>query len=584
MTSFAIKDEFYLDEQPMKIISGSIHYFRVVPAYWQDRLEKLRLMGCNTVETYVPWNMHEPQEGTFDFQDQLDLRHFIQLAQEVGLYVILRPAPYICAEWEFGGLPYWLLKDPFMKIRFDYLPFMEKIARYFEQLFAQVVDLQITQGGPILMMQVENEYGSYANDKNYLRKSAALMRKNGVEVPLFTSDGPWLDMLENGSIKDIALPTINCGSGIKENFKKLREFHGKKQPLMVMEFWIGWFDAWGDDKHHTTSVTDAANELRDCLEAGSVNIYMFHGGTNFGFMNGANYYEKLSPDVTSYDYDALLTEWGDVTPKYQAFQKIIGEIAELPEFPLTTKITKRAYGSWEVSQRVSLFETLAAISQPVNNNYPLTMEQLDQGTGYVYYRSQIGAPRVIEDYRLIHCQDRAHTFINDQLQFIQYDQEIGQKKTFTLTAESNELGILVENMGRVNYSVHMNHQYKGIKDGVIVNGAFQSEWEIYSLPMNNLDRVDFSGNWQMGQPSFSKVNFRVDQPGDTFLELPGWGKGFVVINGHNIGRFWEKGPQKRLYVPAPYLREGENEVVIFESDGQVSDTIIFHDQPDLGPN
>ena len=479
MTAFVIKDEFYLNDQPMKIISGSIHYFRVVPAYWRDRLEKLRLMGCNTVETYVPWNMHEPQEGKFDFSDNLDLRRFIQLAQEVGLYVILRPAPYICAEWEFGGLPYWLLKDPFMKIRFDYPPFMEKIARYFTQLFSQVSDLQITQEGPILMMQVENEYGSYGNDKSYLRKSAELMRHNGIDVSLFTSDGPWLDMLENGSIKDIALPTINCGSDIQENFRKLQEFHGKKQPLMVMEFWIGWFDAWGDDKHHTTSVTDAANELRDCLEAGSVNIYMFHGGTNFGFMNGANYYEKLSPDVTSYDYDALLSEWGDVTPKYEAFQQVIGEITEIPSFPLTTKITKRAYGSWKVSQRVSLFETLASISQPVKHNYPLTMELLDQATGYVYYRSQIGKSRVIEDYRLIHCQDRAHTFINNQLQFIQYDQEIGQKKTLTLTEESNELGILVENMGRVNYSVQMNHQYKGIKDGVIVNGAFQSEWEIY---------------------------------------------------------------------------------------------------------
>ena len=186
MTAFVIKDEFYLNDQPMKIISGSIHYFRVVPAYWRDRLEKLRLMGCNTVETYVPWNMHEPQEGKFDFSDNLDLRRFIQLAQEVGLYVILRPAPYICAEWEFGGLPYWLLKDPFMKISFDYQPFMEKIARYFTQLFSQVSDLQITQEGPILMMQVENEYGSYGNDKSYLRKSAELMRHNGIDVSLLS--------------------------------------------------------------------------------------------------------------------------------------------------------------------------------------------------------------------------------------------------------------------------------------------------------------------------------------------------------------------------------------------------------------
>ena len=215
----------------MKIISGSIHYFRVVPAYWRDRLEKLRLMGCNTVETYVPWNMHEPQEGKFDFSDNLDLRRFIQLAQEVGLYVILRPAPYICAEWEFGGPSLLAVKDPFMKIRFDYPPFMEKDRSILYTAFSQVVIYRSLQEGPILMMQVENEYGSYGNDKSYLRKSAELMRHNGIDVPLFTSDGPWLDMLENGSIKDIALPTINCGSDIQENFRKLQEFHGEEAAI-----------------------------------------------------------------------------------------------------------------------------------------------------------------------------------------------------------------------------------------------------------------------------------------------------------------------------------------------------------------
>ncbi len=318
MTTFSISDEFYLDQKPFKFISGSIHYFRVVPEYWRDRLEKLRLMGCNTVETYVPWNLHEPQEGQYCFDDGLDLRRFIQTAQEVGLYVILRPAPYICAEWEFGGLPYWLLQDSNMKLRFDYPPFMEKIERYFSHLFPQVNDLQFTHGCPILMMQVENEYGGYANDKNYLRKMAAAMRTAGVDTPLVTSDGPWHDMLENGSIQDVALATINCGSKIKEHFERLKTFHGEKKPLMVMEFWIGWFDAWGDDHHHTTSTEDAVKELTDCLAQGSVNIYMFHGGTNFGFMNGANYYQQLAPDVTSYDYDALLTEWGEPTDCHTA--------------------------------------------------------------------------------------------------------------------------------------------------------------------------------------------------------------------------------------------------------------------------
>lgn len=582
METFKIEDEFYLNEKPIKIISGAIHYFRVVPEYWRDRLEKLRLMGCNTVETYVAWNQHEPREGEYHFEAGLDLRKFIQTAQEVGLYVILRPAPYICAEWEFGGLPFWLLNDSNMKLRFEYQPFMNKINQYFKHLFPQVVDLQITHGGPIILMQVENEYGGYANDQGYMRKMAELMIENGVDVPLVTSDGPWGDMLENGSIQDLALATVNCGSNIKEHFKRLREFHGEKRPLMVMEFWIGWFDAWGDEAHHTTSVEDASNELADILEEGSVNIYMFHGGTNFGFTSGANYYEKLAPDVTSYDYDALLTEWGDITPKYEAFKEIIAQHVEIPEFPLSRVINKKDYGTLKLDNRVSLFETLSDISQVVTSNYPVSMESLDQGYGYIYYKSNIGKPREISDFRLVSCMDRANIFINDEAKLIQYDLEIGQKEEFTLTAPENELGILVENMGRVNYSVKMNHQHKGIKDGVVINGAFQSNWDIYTLPMDNLDKVDFSKKYISGQPSFSRFVLEASELADTFIDMSGWGKGFVVVNGFNIGRFWEVGPQKRLYIPAPILKKGTNEIIIFESDGIVSDEVSLKEESDLG--
>lgn len=579
---FTIQEEFYLDDEPFKIISGSIHYFRVVPEYWRDRLEKLRLMGCNTVETYVPWNLHEPQEGQFHFEKGLDLRHFIEIAQEVGLYVILRPAPYICAEWEFGGLPYWLLQDPKMKLRFSYPNFMAKIQRYFAQLLPQVTDLQIQAGGPIILMQVENEYGGYGNDKVYLRQMAQLMRDNGVTVPLVTSDGPWHDMLDNGSIPDIALPTINCGSDIKKWFQRLRAFHGTKKPLMVMEFWIGWFDAWGDEAHHTTSVASATKELRDILAEGSVNIYMFHGGTNFGFTSGANYYEKLAPDVTSYDYDALLTEWGDITEKYTAFQEVISEYTELPQFPLSTEIKKKAYGTLQAKERVSLFATLERLAKPTRSPYPVTMEELNQATGYVYYRSQLGKARPVEDFRLISCMDRVNVFVNETLAMTQYDQEIGVKQPLSLTAEENELGLLVENMGRVNYSVKMNHQHKGIQDGVIVNEAFQADWEIFSLPMDNLEQVDFSAGYEAGQPSFTRFELLVEEVGDTFVELSGWGKGFVTVNGFNLGRFWEVGPQKRLYVPGPVLKEGVNEVIVFESDGKLTDEICFYAEADLG--
>ena len=581
MKTFEIKDEFYLDGQPIKIISGAIHYFRVVPEYWLDRLQKLKALGCNTVETYVPWNLHEVHEGEYSFEKGLDLRRFIETAGELGLYVILRPAPYICAEWEFGGLPYWLQNNPDLKVRFNNPAFMQKIAQYFEYLFPEVVDLQITKGGPIIMMQVENEYGSYSNDVTYLNKIADLMEKNGVEVPLVTSDGPWGDMLENGTIPDRALPTINCGSKIKEHFKRLKEFHGRKRPLMVMEFWIGWFDAWGDEAHHTMDSAAAASELDDILSEGSVNIYMFHGGTNFGFMNGANYYDNLTPDVTSYDYDALLTEWGEPTTKYEAFQKVIAKYVEIPEVELTTTILKKAYGEVAINQKTSLFNNLESISSKLNHNYPLAMEQLNQSTGFVYYKSHIGKAREIEDFRLIGANDRAHVYLNDELILTQYDLELGQSEKITLTQNTNELGILVENMGRVNYSIKMNHQEKGIKDGVIINGAFQSNWDIYSLPMNNLEQLDFTQDWQEKQPSFYQFNLEVDEIGDTFIDLAGWGKGFVTVNGFNIGRYWEIGPQQRLYVPGPLLKLGTNDIIVFESEGKIGETISFVDEPKL---
>lgn len=579
--SFVIAEEFYLNNSPFKIISGAIHYFRVVPEYWQDRLEKLKALGCNTVETYVPWNMHEQKEGVYNFAGMYNLRTFIQTAGQLGLYVILRPSPYICAEWEFGGLPYWLLQDADMKLRFSYPPYLKKIDRYYQRLFTEVKDLQIDSGGPIILMQVENEYGGYGNDKEYLYSLANLMRKHGATVPFVTSDGPWHDMLDNGSVQDLALPTINCGSGIQEHFAKLRTFHGENAPLMVMEFWIGWFDAWGDREHHTRDVESAAQELSHILEEGSVNIYMFHGGTNFGFTSGANYYEKLAPDTTSYDYDALLTEWGDITPKYEAFQKVISRYTQLPDVQFSTIIRKKSYGDIPIKQKVSLFSVVDLLAEPVDFPYPLSMEALNLPFGYLLYTTELGKPRRVEDFRLIQCADRAHVFVNHKHLFTKYDLEMEGKEVFDLLTPDNELAILVENMGRVNYSVKMNTQYKGIKGGVIVNGAFQSGWRHYALPMDNLEKLDYSREYLSGTPAFYRFELEVEERGDTFLDFAGWGKGVAFINGFNLGRFWETGPQKRLYVPAPLLKEGLNEVILFETEGKVGESISFMDSASL---
>ncbi len=309
MQQFDIRDDFYLNGEKFKIISGAIHYFRIVPEYWRDRLEKLKAMGCNTVETYVAWNMHEPKKGQYCFEGMLDLKRFILLAQELGLYVIVRPSPYICAEWELGGLPGWLLAEDGMRLRACYEPFLKHVRDYYQVLFQILAPLQLPYGGPIILMQVENEYGYYGEDHNYMETMKQIMLNNGVVVPFVTSDGPNDESLSCGSTKG-ALPTGNFGSGTEERFQILKKYTDGG-PLMCTEFWVGWFDHWGNGGHMTGNLEQSTVDLDKMLELGSVNIYMFVGGTNFGFMNGSNYYDELTPDVTSYDYDAVLTEAGD---------------------------------------------------------------------------------------------------------------------------------------------------------------------------------------------------------------------------------------------------------------------------------
>lgn len=580
---FEIKEDFYLNGSKIKIISGALHYFRVVPEYWRDRLEKLKAMGCNTVETYVPWNMHESTKGKFNFDKILNIGKFIEIAQELELWVIIRPAPYICAEWEFGGLPGWLLTDDSMKVRTTYGPFLKHLEEYYAKLFKILTPLQVNHGGPIIMMQVENEYGYYGNDKKYLKQVSDIMRKFGAVVPFVTSDGPWGEALESGKLTDDeVLATANFGSKPKDAFQKLRELIGNR-PLMCMEFWIGWFDAWGDSEHHVRGIDDAAADLRSILKKGHVNIYMFHGGTNFGFMNGTNRYGKLAPDVTSYDYDSLLTEWGDVTPKYEAFKKVIAKYIEIPKVKLSTIINKVSYGKLNIKEKVSLFSTLERISDPIYSDYTMSMEKLGQNYGYILYRSNLGVGRVVEDFKLIGTNDRAKVYVNEKHALTQYDVELGMSAKIVFDkAQDNYVDILVENMGRVNFGESLNYQHKGIKDGVTIDKHFHAGWQQYTLPLDNLANVNYGAGYKTGTPGFYKFEFQVETLGDTFLNFDGWGKGCIFVNGFNIGRFWEIGPQKSLYIPAPLLKIGKNEIVIFETEGKINEHITLESTPNLG--
>ncbi len=583
MESFEIRDQFYLNGEPFKIISGSIHYFRVVPEYWRDRLEKLKAMGCNTVETYVAWNMHEPEKGRFNFEGMLDLSRFLRTAQELGLYAIVRPSPYICAEWEFGGLPAWLLAESNMHVRSREGRFLSYVASYFEKLFDVLVPLQVNCGGPIILMQLENEYGAWGDDKGYLEELRKLMEINGLTVPLVTSDGPWRDDLACGSLPGV-LPTVNFGSKAKTQLPFLKK-HLKNGPVMCMEFWAGWFDYWGCEKHNKRDPEEIAQDLDEILSQGSVNIYMFHGGTSFGFLNGANDYDRLTPDVSSYDYDAPLTEDGQITPKYTAMQNVISKYVSVPHVPLTTRIKRRGYGALPLKDAVSLFAVLEDIGKPVESLRPIPMEMLSQSYGYVLYRSNIDTGTLIEKFRLTQTGDRASVFLDQRRFLTLFDRELTIEHAVEWPhAKGASLDILVENLGRVNFGVMMCRQAKGIAGGVVVNSHMHSGWLQYSLPLSSeeISKLDFSKEYREELPAFYRFEFDVAEKGDTFLDMTGWGKGCAFLNGFNLGRFWDIGPQRRLYIPAPLLKLGMNEIVIFETEGKPGNTIALCDTPDLG--
>ena len=576
-----IKDKFYVNGKPVQIISGAIHYFRIVPEYWRDRLEKLKAMGCNTVETYVPWNLHEPQKGTYCFEGILDIKKFLEIAAELELWVIFRPSPYICAEWEFGGLPAWLLAEDGMRFRSSYPSFMQHTADYYKKLFEITAPLQLPLGGPIILIQVENEYGYYADDTSYLEQMKQLMVENGACVPFVTSDGPWGDALECGKLEGV-LPTGNFGSKMKAQFDVLKE-HTNGGPLMCMEFWVGWFDHWGNGGHKTSNMEENCKDLDEALQYGNINIYMFIGGTNFGFMNGSNYYDELTPDVTSYDYDAVLTECGDITPKYEAFKEIISKYIQLPVVEFTTKIEKKAYGKLNCKEKVGLFESLEDISKPVTDLFPKSMEKLGQSYGYTLYRSSLVKEKRLDKIRLYNANDRAKIYISQEPVATLYDRELLIEHEISYEYEKGStIDILTENMGRVNFGPYLDKQRKGIDGSVVINGHQHMNWEHYTLPLDNLHKLDFTKGFREQKPAFYRFELQVEEKGDTFIDMEGWGKGCVFINGFNLGRFWEIGPQKRLYLPAPLLKEGINEIIVFETEGKASEQLVLCDKPDLG--
>lgn len=579
---------FYMDGEPFLIVSGAIHYFRVPREYWYDRLLKLKECGFNCVETYTCWNLHEPQEGQFDFTGMLDIAAFLQTAQQLGLYVILRPGPYICAEWDLGGLPAWLLADPQIELRCYNEPYLSKVEAYFEKLMQYVRPYLAVNGGNIIMLQVENEYGSYGNDHRYLRAILELYRKLHADCLFFTSDGAAYTMLNGGTLPE-CLAVANFGSSVAERAKFMKEVR-PDQPFMCGEYWNGWFEHWGEAAHHRPMQEIVSDFEEFTKNDWSVNVYMFHGGTNFGFWNGANLMRgQYQPTVTSYDYGALLTEAGDRTEAYYRFREILKEkFGDRVPNSTAKESEKAAYGTVILGESAGLFDHLDRISKPISVVKPNYMEDIGQSFGYVLYRKTLEGPLDGWNLNFDEIRDRVQIFVNGEHRGTQYrNDEVTEEEKVRIPLAFGEkavLDILAENMGHVNYGPGLTEKKGAV--GMRFENQYQFGWQMYPLPMQDLSELVFSKVTEVPpqkSPAFFRGTWEIDgTPKDTFLRLDGWKKGFVTVNGFCLGRYYHIGPTHTLYVPAPMLRDGNNEILVFESDGTDTLTVEFTDLPDLG--
>ncbi|MFD1992176.1 beta-galactosidase family protein [Paenibacillus nicotianae] len=578
-----VGNAFVYNGQPIRLLSGAVHYFRIVPEYWEDRLLKLKAFGLNTIETYIPWNLHEPQEGVFEFAGIADVVSFIQLAGSLGLHVIVRPSPYICAEWEFGGLPAWLLADQNMRLRSYDTAYLDKVDAYYDVLLPFLQPLLCTQGGPIIAMQIENEYGSYGNDTAYLQYIQEAMVIRGMDVLLFTSDGPEDFMLQGGMVPGV-LATVNFGSNATSAFDKLKQYQ-PDAPLMVMEFWDGWFDHWMEP-HQTRSAQDTADAVAEIMryEQASINFYMFHGGTNFGFYNGANHIKQYEPTVGSYDYGALLNEQGQPTDKFFAIREVLGQYIDLPELELPAPIPTANYGTVTLHEYSPLFQNVDVLTTAITSSSPEPMEKLGQAYGFILYSTIVKGPRAEMELVLQQVSDRAIIYIDEQYQGV-VERWSPSTIPLAIPEQGIRLDILVENMGRINYGPYLRDP-KGITEGVRHGNAFLYDWTIYPLPLDSLHDLVYTEadtlSAPLHQPAFYRGIFHIQSVADTFLRVDGWVKGVVFLNGFNLGRYWERGPQQTLYIPAPLLKQGDNELILFELHGYQQLQVQLVDTADLG--
>ncbi|MEG1729667.1 MAG: beta-galactosidase [Bacteroidaceae bacterium] len=581
-STFEIKNgHFYHHGKVTPILSGEMHYARIPHQYWRHRFQMMKGMGLNTVATYVFWNIHEQEPGKWNFKGDYNLAEYIKTAGEEGLMVILRPGPYVCAEWEFGGYPWWLQNIKGMEIRRDNPEFLKRTKIYIDRLYKEVGALQSTKGGPIIMVQCENEFGSYVaqrpdisleEHKRYNAKIKQQLEEAGFTVPMFTSDGSWLF---KGGATPGALPTANGESNIENLKKTVNEYHDGKGPYMVAEFYPGWLIHWAEP-FPQIGASGIARQTENFLKKEvSFNFYMVHGGTNFGFTSGANYDKKrdIQPDLTSYDYDSPISEAGWTTPKYDSIRNVIKRYVKynVPKAPEAIPVIEiPSIKLNKIADVLAFTEKQQAISA----NQPLTFEDLNQGYGYVLYSRHFNQP-INGKLEISGLRDYAVVYVDGE--------KIGtlNRNTKTYTMDLNipfnaTLQILVENMGRINYGEEIVNNKKGIISPIKINDTeIEGDWNMYKLPMAEMPDFTTIGEAAYsntpenalklkGMPVLYEGTFTLDTLGDTFINMENWGKGILFINGINLGRYWQVGPQQTLYIPGVWLKKGENKLVIFE--------------------
>ncbi|RPH28775.1 MAG: beta-galactosidase [Bacteroidales bacterium] len=554
--------DFLLDGKPYQIISGEMHPARIPAEYWRHRIQMAKAMGCNTIAAYVFWNYHELSEGVYDFTTwNRDLTKFINIAQEEGMWVLLRPGPYVCAEWDFGGIPTYLLKIPDIKVRCMDPRYMKAVESYLSKLAEVIKPLQVDKGGPILMVQIENEYGSYGNDREYLKTLADLWRKNGITIPFFTGDGPTQHMLEAGSLKGCA---SGLDSGSEQKDFDLATSMNPGVPVFSSETYPGWLTHWGEKwaKPDSVALLKEVKFLMDTKK--SFNLYVIHGGTNFGFTAGANSGGKgYEPDVTSYDYDAPIDEQGLPTTKYFALRKLIRSYlpsgSKLPEIP--KPIAAIEIQEIQMKAFASIWDNLPTAILSVQ---PKSFEALDQNQGFMLYRTTlIGHKSGKLDVTELH--DYANIFVNGNfIGKLDRREDLSTIRIPKTDVKDPILDILVEGMGHINFAQHIIDR-KGITERVTLNGMTLMNWEIFKLPMNDDFISSLKSSTNLSKPGiFFKSTFNLNDAADTYFDMSNYSKGVVWVNGHNLGRYWEIGPQKRLYCPASWLKKGDNEIVVFD--------------------